>query len=178
MGSTLALSGLTVGAICGAAVLIVMLLWIRFKPPIIATSELAPVMRRAIRWWTILTIAFAAAGFVAILLRDQLGLPRTGWYRFMPLALGLGPLLIINPLYLWRTAWLRRALRTSGGRLCTHCAYDVSTLAPVGTCPECGNAYDIHKDRSLWGTFLKSDEPTQSTSSTTPPSSPPTRPPS
>ncbi len=45
---------------------------------------------------------------------------------------------------------IRRSLRESQGRLCTHCAYDVSKLAPSGTCPECGKPYDIEKDKVLW----------------------------
>ncbi|MBU6413540.1 MAG: hypothetical protein KGS45_08700 [Planctomycetes bacterium] len=178
LAPVLALGSVAVGAICGAAVLIVMLLWIRFKPPIIATGEIAPVMRRGVRWWLTLTTFSVLIALAWVLLRSPINLPRTGIYRFVPLALGLIPLLVVNPLYLWRTLWLRQALRKSAGRLCTHCAYDVSTLAPRGTCPECGNAYDIHQDRPLWGTFLKSVEPAQSTSSTTPPSTPPTRPPS
>lgn len=155
----LALSGPTVGIIVASAVVVTMIFWGISKPPIIATGELAPVMRRGIRWWLALTTLAVLIALAWVLLRSPLNLPRTGIYRFVLLALGLAPLLVINPLYLWRTLWLRRALRKTAGRLCTHCAYDVSTLAPQGTCPECGNTYDIQKDRPLWGSFLHSDPP-------------------
>lgn len=132
------------------AVALSLLLWRVTRPPGFSSPTLPPVMRRGVAWWlgALFTCAIAACGWIA--LRRPLGLPRDGVYRYVPMMLGLAPILLVNPLYLWRTAWLRRALAASNGKLCTHCAYDVSGLAPSGTCPECGGAYDVEADAKLW----------------------------
>ncbi len=145
------LSGrVAVVALCVAVVALTLVLWSRTRPPVLTSSTLPPVMRRGVFWWLALTCAFAAVAAAWVLLRGPLGLPRHGVFRFVPLALGLTPLLVINPLYLWRTSWIRRAAAEANGRLCTHCAYNVTGLPVVGRCPECGCAYDVEKDRPLW----------------------------
>lgn len=113
-------------------------------------SNPAPVLRRYTVWFIVLVMLFSVLGVASILVRKWLGIPNRGWIRFLPLALALTPILVIAPLWWWRTRWIRRAVRESGWRLCTHCAYDVSTLAPSGTCPECGQHYDVEKDAALW----------------------------
>lgn len=109
-----------------------------------------PVMRRGV-WWLLGLSAFC--GLAAVLwwvLRGPLGVPRGFAYRYGAVVLGLLPIMVLGPWWTRRTRHIRRALRESGGRLCTHCAYDVSTLAPSGTCPECGKPYDGEKDKPLW----------------------------
>jgi hypothetical protein len=109
-----------------------------------------PVMRRGL-WWLLGLSAFLVLAAVAwAVLRKPLGVPRGFAYRFGAMVLGLLPILVIFPCWFFRTRSIRRALLESEGRLCTHCAYDVSTLAPSGTCPECGKPYDIEKDKVLW----------------------------
>lgn len=109
-----------------------------------------PVMRRALYLWVGMSIFFAVVAIAWVMLRKPLGVPRGFAYRYGALIPGLTPLLVLTPLWLLRTRHLRRALLESQGRLCTHCAYDVSTLEPSGTCPECGKPYDIEKDKVLW----------------------------
>lgn len=155
---TLGQSGVAVVIGIVVAVVVTMVFWSISKPQVIHTGAVAPVMRKGVRWWLATTILCCVLACVWLMLRGPLKLPRDGVYRFVPLAIALIPLLVVNPLYLWRTLWLRRALHRSSGRLCTHCGYDVSTLAAQGTCPECGLGYDTEKDRPLWGTFLKEDE--------------------
>ena len=86
----------------------------------------------------------------SVIARRVLGIPNRGIVRLIPLAFSVTPMFIVGPIWWWRTAWVRRAVRDSGWRLCTHCAYDVSALSPSGTCPECGNAYDVKRDAALW----------------------------
>ena len=99
---------------------------------------------------------FLLAPIAWVLLRGPMGVPRGvgGWgrfvYRYGGLVLVAVPFFVIWPWWLLRTRSIRRALLASEGRLCTHCAYDVSTIAPSGTCPECGKPYDIEKDKPLW----------------------------
>jgi hypothetical protein len=85
-----------------------------------------------------------------VVLRGPLGVPRGFAYRYGALFLGLPPVVVLLPWWFFRTRSIRKALLESEGRLCTHCAYNVSTLAPSGVCPECGKPYDIEKDKPLW----------------------------
>ncbi len=97
-----------------------------------------------------LSVLFALMALAWVILRGPLGVPRGFLYRFGALVLGVVPLTVIWPVWLLRTRHIRRALLDSEGRLCTHCAYDVSRLPPSGICPECGSGYDIEKDKPLW----------------------------
>ena len=108
------------------------------------------MMRRGL-WWLFGLSAFLVLAAVAwAVLRKPLGVPRGFAYRYGAMVLGLLPILVIFPWWSFRTRSIRRALLASEGRLCTHCAYDVSALAAAGTCPECGKPYDIEKDKVLW----------------------------
>ena len=109
-----------------------------------------PVMRRGVWRLLGLTAIFAVAAVAWVGLRGPLGVARGFAYRFGALVLVAVPFVVVWPLWLLRTRHIRRALLRSEGRLCTSCAYDVSTLAPAGTCPECGGSYDIEKDRVVW----------------------------
>ncbi len=146
----LALGRVVVVAICAAVVIVTVVVWRSTAPPVIASATLPPVMRRGVYWWLGGTLFFAFAACAWLALRTPMGLPRHGAYRYVALGLGLVPLVVINPVYLWRTAWVRRSLAAARGRLCTHCAYDVSGLEAAGTCPECGRAYDAEADARVW----------------------------
>lgn len=147
---TLAMGRVAIGLLCGAAVIVSLAVWFKMSPLPLGASKFPPVMRRGMYWWVGLTLGFAALAVAWLALRRPLGLPRTGVVRYVPLVLGLTPVLVVNPLYLWRTWWLRRAVDAADGRLCTHCAYDVNGLDEKGACPECGGAYDIEVDRETW----------------------------
>lgn len=83
-------------------------------------------------------------------LRKEGVVPRDGFSRLVMPILGAMPFVVLLPLWYWRTRHIRRALFASRFRLCTHCAYDLSTLDPTGTCPECGETYDAVADVQLW----------------------------
>jgi hypothetical protein len=109
-----------------------------------------PVMRRGLYLYLGLCCLFALAAIGWVILRNPMGVPR-GWaYRYGAMIPGFMPLLVFMPLWFLRTRHIRLALHEAQGRLCTHCAYDVSRLPPSGTCPECGHHYDIEKDKPLW----------------------------
>ncbi|MCC7389753.1 MAG: hypothetical protein IT431_13405 [Phycisphaerales bacterium] len=120
------------------------------EPEVRSDVVFPPVMRRGVWWLLGLTVLFAVAAVAWVVLRGPLGVPRGFAYRFGALVLVAAPFVVVWPLWLLRTRHIRRALVRSEGRLCTHCAYDVSTLSPAGTCPECGGLYDIEKDRVVW----------------------------
>ncbi len=110
----------------------------------------APAVRRVWVWAISLSILIVLTTIIYAVLREPLDLPRHGWARWLPLALGLLPLCIILPTSHWILRNIRKDWATSGGRLCTHCAYDVSKLPPAGKCPECGKNYDILADAQVW----------------------------
>lgn len=82
------------------------------------TDVLPPVMRAGMHWWAGLSVLFAVAAVLWVILLEPLALPRTGVHRYVPLALGLVPVLMLPPVWLWRARGIRRALRSSDGRLC------------------------------------------------------------
>jgi hypothetical protein len=93
---------------------------------------------------------FVVAAIAWAVLRKLDIVPRAGLSRFVTPLLGAAPVVVFLPLWHWRTRHLRRALFASRFRLCTNCAYDLSALAPIGTCPECGETYDAVADVELW----------------------------
>lgn len=115
-----------------------------------STPQTPPVVCRAVWLWAVASTAFALAAIAWVILREPLGLPRGGVYRFMPLSLALTPILVFLPLWHWRVRRLRRALFASRFRLCTRCEYDLSTLSTAGTCPECGRPYEASRDVAMW----------------------------
>lgn len=114
-------------------------------------------MRRGLWWLFGLSVFLVLAAVAWAILRRPLGVPRGFAYRYGSMVLGLVPVMVVWPWWYVRTRSIRRALLESEGRLCTHCAYDVSTLDPAGTCPECGKPYDIARDAPLWNTFAESN---------------------
>ena len=76
---------------------------------------------------------------------------------------GFLPVLVLQPWWHWRKRDLRHLAKRVDGRLCPHCAYDISTLDPIGTCPECGGTYDIARDAPLWRKFADPKAPRDAT---------------
>lgn len=110
----------------------------------------APVVRRSTAIWLGFVALFMLLAVVWLVLRGPLGLPHGGFFRVLPLTLILVPWIVLLPLWHWRMRRFRRALFLSRFRLCTHCAYDLSRLAPTGRCPECGREYDAQRDVKIW----------------------------
>lgn len=54
--------------------------------------------------------------------------------------------------WLWRRARnaTRRSLVQHDYKLCTTCGYCLEGLAEAGTCPECGEEYDLEETRAAW----------------------------
>ena len=110
----------------------------------------APVVRRSAAIWLGSATLFMLLAMFWLALRGPLGLPRGGFFRVLPLTLIVVSWVVFLPLWHWRVRRFRRTLFASRLRLCTHCAYDLSTLAPTGTCPECGRDYDAARDVVTW----------------------------
>jgi hypothetical protein len=122
-----------------------------FKP-----RFMPPVLSRGFWWIMGLTLVCVLLAQIWVASRDELGVPRGFIYRYAPFVAVI-PHAVFWPWWILRRRSIRRALRSSHGRLCTHCTYDVSKLAPSGTCPECGKPYDIARDAHLWNSFLGSN---------------------
>ena len=121
------------------------------QPPIQGQPADTPrVIVNAVRLWVGAALVFVVAAIAWAVLRKLDIVPRTGLSRFVTPLLGAAPVVVFLPLWHWRTRHLRRALFASRFRLCTNCAYDLSALAPIGTCPECGETYDAVADVELW----------------------------
>jgi len=50
----------------------------------------------------------------------------------------------------WHRRRARRLFDSSGGRLCTKCAYSLVGLKPEGECPECAEPYVISRNIRAW----------------------------
>ena len=163
MRAMLALNGFGAGAIIVGAVVTAIVLWVLMAPPHLRSTEVPPAMLRAKNWWLRLTLVPAAAAVLWIALRGPLGLPRTGFFRFLPMLIAVVPILIINTIFLWRSMSIRRAVRVTRGQLCTHCAYSLIGLDARGMCPECGASYDKEVDAPLWlgATALRKSRPAE-----------------
>ncbi len=98
--------------------------------------------------WASIVAVLLVIGF--LFLRWYFNWPRTGWLRMVPLIGGLVPSCIIFPIGWLMRRSLYREWHGSDGRLCMYCGYNVSALAVAGTCPECGNAYDVERDGAVW----------------------------
>ena len=123
----------------------------RAQPPLDNQPADTPrVIVNAVWLWVGLAIVFVFAAVAWAVLRKLNIVPRAGFSRLVMPILGAVPVFVLLPLWHWRTRHLRRALFASRFRLCTNCAYDLSSLAPTGTCPECGETYDAVADVKLW----------------------------
>ena len=115
-----------------------------------------PMLRRGRTWLLSMTLTCFVIAGTYLILDDPLNLPHRRWWKFAAMCIALLPVVVLQPWWFLRTRQLRRVAIERQGRLCAHCAYDVSTLAPAGTCPECGKAYDIALDVPLWNSLVES----------------------
>jgi len=109
-----------------------------------------PVWSRSTKISLALAILCVVTALAVAFLRGPLGWNKRGPARYVTMGLGFVPALVIFPYVHHSRRHIRRAWHVSRGRLCTHCAYDLSTLEPAGICPECGRAYDVESDALLW----------------------------
>ena len=114
-----------------------------------------PMLMRGRKWLLFATLACFMIAGTYVILDDPLNLPHRRWWKLAAVAVALFPIVVLQPLWVYRTRHLSRLAKETQGRLCANCAYDVSTLDPVGTCPECGKAYDIARDAPLWNSFVE-----------------------
>jgi hypothetical protein len=115
-----------------------------------------PMLVRGRKWLLYATLACFVIAGTYVILDDPLNLPHRRWWKRAAVGVALFPIVVLQPLWVYRTRHLSRLAKQTQGRLCAHCAYDVSTLDPAGTCPECGKAYDIARDAPLWNSFVES----------------------
>jgi hypothetical protein len=116
----------------------------------ITYRQVPPVLRKIyVRcFWASVAAVLITIAFVIV--RDVQNWPRKSWSFYLPVIGGFTPACIILPLGWWLRRRIVREWSISQGRLCTHCAYNISTLAAAGTCPECGGAYDTKADAATW----------------------------
>lgn len=116
----------------------------------ISYRDFPPVLRKIYVRCLWAALAAIALTIVFVIVRDVRNWPRSSWLYLIPVAGGFTPACIIVPVGWWLRRRIVREWGISRGRLCTHCAYNVSDLTPAGTCPECGNAYDSLADSATW----------------------------
>lgn len=116
-----------------------------------------PMLMRGRKRLLIATLACFVLAGTYVILDDPLNLAHRRWWKLAATCVALFPVVVLQPLWFFRTKHLRRLARERQGRLCSHCAYDVSTLDPAGACPECGKPYDIARDAPLWNSFAESN---------------------
>lgn len=124
--------------------------------PHVLLAPAPPMLTRGRKWLLIATLACFVIAGTYVVLDDPLNLPNRRWWKLAATCVALFPVVVLQPLWFFRTRHLRRLARERHGLLCPHCAYDVSTLDPAGTCPECGKPYDIARDAPLWNSFVES----------------------
>jgi len=106
---------------------------------------------RVSRWsFLILMISVASLASAAVfkLLAGSLASLVTGMLAFslFPPIAALSIALTVS----FRGASLRRRARRSDGQACESCLYDLRGLAPEGSCPECGIAYNLENLKHIW----------------------------
>ena len=112
--------------------------------------ENPPVIRKQVRNAVLASIVIGLLAPAMVLLRKPLGIPFEPWGRYGPLVIGLTSILIVWPLFFMSRARMRREFHEARGRLCTHCAYNLTALSERGTCPECGKPFDAQADAAMW----------------------------
>ena len=103
----------------------------------------------------IVMMTMAVMGFIGVVMSQYIGIAgsRGSALSYMAVMGWLMLTVIVMAVSLRRLRRrLRRELGASGGRLCTHCIYNLKDLPPRGSCPECGHEYDAEFDaRTWWG---------------------------
>jgi len=112
--------------------------------------ECPPVIRTSVRNYVLAILAVCALGLGFILSRDWLGVPYEPYGRYGGLVITLVPLFLIVAMFIFSRRRLRRHFHEARGRLCTHCAYNLTAMSDHGTCPECGKAFDAEADKAMW----------------------------
>jgi predicted RNA-binding Zn-ribbon protein involved in translation (DUF1610 family) len=113
-------------------------------------AKMPPVMRRGMYWFLCGTLVFVAIAVAIEVTRDVMGVRKTRWLTLLTVAVGWVPLLVLLPIWRWRTLGIRRLVRSSDYRVCIHCGYDLASLSENGTCPECGRPYEMEAVRDVW----------------------------
>src|SRR5688572_10634777 len=98
-----------------------------------------PAIRKRVRNYLLAACLAPIAAIALVIFDEPLGIPREPWGRFGPLGLGLIPVVVLWPMFLFAQRRLRSQFHEARGRLCTHCAYNVAPQGERGTCPECGH---------------------------------------
>jgi len=112
-----------------------------------------PTVIRRVRRRTIIVIA--AITLVNALLSTDL-VPWRGWSRSgfvggtLEAVIRLGPFVVAFWYGIRAERRLLNAARRAGGRICSHCGYDLSTLEHVSSCPECGHSIDMEENIADW----------------------------
>ncbi len=109
-----------------------------------------PVLRRMGRNYLVASCTAVVLAVAIVIVREPLGLGGLWWGRLAPLFMGMLPLGVFTPIAWWLTRHVRRDFHAAGGRLCTHCAYNVGAMGDEGTCPECGERFDARADAATW----------------------------
>ena len=118
-----------------------------------------PVLWRTSRWCFALACLCVAVALGTMVLRGTILPKRQPLHRYIIMGFGFAPALIIYPVgYLVQRRTIREWHRTRG-RLCARCGYDLTSLPDTGTCPECGNNYDLDEDAAMWAEVGLKREP-------------------
>jgi hypothetical protein len=116
-----------------------------------AAGSSPAVIKRLTRWRDVQTLSVVA--LIVLVLGNRLGDLGGRLPNRIAIPLATAPFAAyMAAAVLHRRGWrrLRREYSSSGGRLCTGCGHTLGGLGEVGTCPECGQSFDIPRDRTAW----------------------------
>lgn len=125
------------------------------SPPRRKWSDLPHAVRRLVWWWVVPFIIlmpaiawFWFAGGAALFMNWGMGRhPWTG--VFIPLSVN-APIVVPMVVISRAIRRLKRAYAASEGCLCTICEHNLRGLGEHGACPECGQPFDLERDRKAW----------------------------
>jgi hypothetical protein len=147
-----------------------------FKRPFLLSEwNHAPPYVRWLGWrYLLFACVFSSAAIAMAILKRPLGMRGVDWFKWATLGVGLVPLVAVMPICQWMLGRTRRKFEAARGRLCTHCGYDLTGLAPKGACPECGKSFEADRDAEAWRRvgFALPEGPDPSPSEATPSSLP------
>ncbi len=113
--------------------------------------SLGPPYLRRLAWQSAaLTLGLAFASMAIMVYRVHFGMRYVDWIAWLQLGLALASPVAFHVFQAWSRRTLQRRLDAASGRLCIHCAYDLSALGDPGRCPECGNAYVLVQSARAW----------------------------
>ncbi len=130
------------------------------------------------RRYRLLGLPMALTGLVGIVanLAGLLVVFRSNWQFLLAVFAWLAlTVAVTTAVYVRLRRRIQREFDAAGGRLCTHCGYNLKDLPPRGGCPECGHEFDAEFDAKTWAGagFVASrpQEPPTPTSKTPTPTS-------